>query len=162
MHYFLQIQQMHNIYDSGGKYNFIYLLPQTIYSSIITTIIDSFIKYLSLSQKEISNLRKAEKCDNFKAQLEKVFRCLVIRFTIFFDISIALLILFWYYLSCFCAVFRNTQIYLIKDIFISFAISILYQFIINLIPGIFRIIALKENITHKECLFRISRLLQFL
>ena len=153
---------MHDIYEDGGKYQFIYRLAHIIYSIIITTIINMIIKYLSLSEKDISNLKNSENNENFNEQIEKVFKCLIIRFTLFFDISILFLLLFWYYLSCFCAVYRNTQLFLIKDTLISFAFSLLYQFIINLIPGIFRIQALNSNINNKECMYKVSKILQLL
>ena len=153
---------MHDIYENGGKYNFIYRLAQIIYSIIITTIINLIIKYLSLSENDISNLKNLEKKENFNERIEKVFKCLIIRFTLFFDISILFLLLFWYYLSCFCAVYRNTQIFLIKDTLVSFLFSLLYQFIISLIPGIFRIQALNNKINNKECMYKVSKLLQLL
>ena len=84
------------------------------------------------------------------------------KFTLFFDISILFLILFWYYISCFCAVYRNTQNYLIKDTLISFAFSLLYQFIINFIPGILRIQALRDQNNNKECIYKISKFIQLL
>ena len=52
----------------------------------------------------------------------------------------------------FCAIYVNTQIHLIKDTLISFGISLLYPFVIYLLPGIFRILALsnKENESDKK------------
>ena len=71
--------------------------------------------------------------------------------------SFLLLGLFWYYVSCFCAIFKNTQIYLLKEILISFSISLLYPFIQILFPSIFRIISLNKP---EELLFKISKLIQ--
>ena len=56
---------MHKIYVDEGKYNFIYQLPQMLYSSIISTIINYFIKYLSLSEKNIVEIRK-KKSEEFE------------------------------------------------------------------------------------------------
>ena len=45
----------------------------------------------------------------------------------------------------FCAIYVNTQFHLIKDTLISFGISLLYPFVIYLLPGIFRIRALSNK-----------------
>ena len=63
---------------------------------------------------------------------------------------------FWYYISCFCAVYKNTQIILIEDTIISFTLSMLYPFGLNLIPGMFRIPALRSDKNDKQGLYKIS------
>ena len=151
---------MHTIYKDEN--NFIYRFPHIIYSSIITTIINNLIKYFSLSEKNILELKNEKDKEIIDLKLEKLFKCLLIRFTLFFEISIIFLILFWYYLSCFCAVYRNTQRYLIKDTFICFAFSLLYQFIINLLPGIFRIRSLNTENDNNQCMYKFSKVLQLL
>ena len=49
--------------------------------------------------------------------------CLLIKFIIFFIFSFILLLFFWYFIACFCAVYTNTQMILIRDTLISFGIS---------------------------------------
>ena len=60
-----------------------------------------------------------------------------IKFIIFFIVYLLLSIFCWYFISCFCAVYMNTQIILIKDSLISLGVSILYPFGINLTSGVF-------------------------
>ena len=62
----------------------------------------------------------------------------------FFLISILFLNLFWYYLSCFGAIYKNTQLYVLKDTLISFSISMIYPFFIYLFAGCIRIPILKN------------------
>ena len=69
------------------------------------------------------------------------------------------MLFFWYFISCFCAVYNNTQIILFKDTLISFALSMLYPFGLNLLPGIFRIPALRSKKKDKKCLYSFSGLL---
>ena len=75
-------------------------------------------------------------------------------------IGILLLMFFWYYISCFCSVFVNTQISLLKDTIISYCLSMIYPFGLNLFPGFFRIPAIKSR--NKKCLYRISKILAFI
>ena len=83
-----------------------------------------------------------------------------IKFVAFFLISLALLVLFWFYLACFCAVYKNTQLYLIKDTLSSFATSMIYPFGLFIIPGIFRINALKGQ--KKDCMYNFSKIIQII
>ena len=67
---------------------------------------------------------------------------------------------FWYYVGCFCAVYKNTQIHLISDTLISFGTSLLYPLVLCLLPGIFRIKALKNKEGNKETMYKISKIIQ--
>ena len=74
---------------------------------------------------------------------DKIISCLKIKFIIFFIISFLFSFFFWYFIACFCAVYKNTQNILIKSTLISFGLSMVYPFGLNLLPGIFRIPALR-------------------
>ena len=67
------------------------------------------------------------------------------------------MLFFWYFISCFCAVYYNTQIILIKSTFLSFGLSMIYPIGINLIPGIFRIPELRAEKKDKKCLYSFSQ-----
>ena len=60
----------------------------------------------------------------------------------------------------FGAIYRNTQFHLLIDTLISFGLSLLYPFIINLLPGLFRIPSLSNHKNKKECLYKFSKILQ--
>ena len=72
------------------------------------------------------------------------------------------LLFFWYYISMFGIIYRNTQYHLLKDTLISFGISFFYPFGINLIPGIFRIPSLSNPKKKRTCLYNFSKILQLL
>ena len=130
---------MHKIYADKGKYNFLYQIPQILYSTIISRVIDESIKTLALSQDDISELKqeKEKEKKNLDKKYKKLILTLKIKFILFFIIVFMVLVFFWYYISCFCGIYVNTQIHLIKDSFISFAIGLLYPLIMYLIPRIF-------------------------
>ena len=62
----------------------------------------------------------------------------------------------------FCGVYKNTQVYLIKDTLISFGLSLFYPLLINLAPGIFRIPSLSGKKKQRSYLYGISKLLQLI
>ena len=70
------------------------------------------------------------------------------------------LLCFWYYLSLFCAINRNTQYHLIKDTMISFSFSLLWPLGLYLLPGIFRIPSLSYEKNNKSYLYKFSQFLQ--
>ena len=157
---FFDNSTIHTIYLNKGKYDFVYLVPQIIYSSIICSIIKVITSYFSLTEKDIIYIKKKE--ENKNETITKLFKCLLIKFLIFYILTYIFLILFWYYLSCFCAVYQNSQIHLIKDTLISYLLSLLYPFGFCLIPCSFRLIALRAKNADKEFLYKFSIILQII
>ena len=62
----------------------------------------------------------------------------------------------------FCAIYRNTQLHLIKDTLLSFGLSLLYPFGIYLLPGIFRIPALSNRKSKESYVYNFSVILQMI
>ena len=145
---------MHKIYLDEGDFNFIYQLPQIIYSSLISAVISILIKYLSLSEKNIIEIKNKEK---FEEKYNNLVRILKIKFALFFIFAFFLLGFFAYYITCFCGIYVNTQIHLIKDTLISFGLSLIYPFGIYLLPGLLRLPALKAKKKNKEYLYKFSQ-----
>ena len=153
---------IHKIYENKGKYNLKSRLPNIIYSTIISTVIYYLIKYAYSSEKNIIKFKNEKNIETLESKILVIFKYLIIKFTFFFDISLLFLFLFWYYISCFCAVYNNTQSFIIKDTFISFIFSFLYQSIISIIPGFFRIYSLRNTSKNNECLYKASKFFQIL
>ena len=156
--FFFTDQTMHNIYINNGSFPFIYQIPLILYSSIITAFINSLLKYLSLSEKAIIKLKKENNIDLVIQNAKKLEKVLMIKFFLFYIFSFIFMSLFWYFISSFCAVYRNTQIILIKDTFMSFALSMLYPLGLNLLPGFFRMPALRSSKRDKKCLYKFSNI----
>ena len=152
---FFNDSTMHQIYEDEGAFNFLYQLPQILYSTIISTAIKMIISFLSLTEKDFIKLKSKKSKKLALKELGGILNKISKKSIVLFALSYLFVILFWYYLSCFCAVYKNTQVYLIKDTLISFATSLLYPFAINLIPGMLRMPALKSK---KKFLYTISTL----
>ena len=158
---FLMIIQCTKYMKIKGSFNLVYQLPQIAYSSLISTALDIFLKLLALSEGNILEFKKDREKTNLDKREKSLNSKLSIKFIIFFIISTIFLLLFWYYLSMFGAIYKNTQLHLIKDTLISFGLSLLYPFGIYLIPGIFRIPSLSNNKNKRKCLYNVSLLFQF-
>ena len=156
---------MHVIYQNAGVYDFIFQIPQILYSTIISAVIGVLLSKLTLTQAniaEIKNTKSERDSIKYKTEFNKFKKIIKIKLILFFVINFVLLILFWYYLSSFCAVYKNTQIYLIKDVLISFGLSLIYPFAINIFPCIFRIYSLKERNNKHKYSFIFSKILQLI
>ena len=149
---------MHKLYEDYGKFDFVYNIPQTIYSILISSFFTFLFELLALSDENLSQFKEKENIENIEFEKKKEIKYLKIKSIIFFIIGNIFLLFFCYYVSCFCAVYYNTQIHLIKDIFISFGTGMIYPFILTLIPTIIRIPALRKKST---CLYKFSRILTF-
>ena len=79
---------------------------------------------------------------------------------LFFILGFLFLSFFWYYISMFCVIYKNTQIHLLKDTLMSFGLSLIFPFGYYLLPGFFRIPALSNSKNKRECLFSFSKFLQ--
>jgi hypothetical protein len=156
--FFFNDATMHKIYKDQGNFDFIYQIPQILYSLIISAIINYIITALSLSEKNIISIKRMNELKKEIIPAKK--KLLLNKFIAFFIIIYLLCFLFWYYLSCFCAVYKNTQIILIKDTIIGFCLSFIYPLFICLIPVGFRMLSLKKE--NRKILYIISQIAQFL
>jgi hypothetical protein len=157
--FFFNDRTMRKIYEDNGAFNIIAQIPQILYSSIISSLINMILKVLSLSEKDILKIKEEKNLINSLKKSKKIEKCIRIKFVFFFLISEILMLFFWYFISCFCAVYNNTQVILFKDTLISFAISMLYPIGINLIPGIFRIPSLRAKKKNKKCMYSFSKVI---
>ena len=153
---------MHQIYTNNGDEDFKYHIPQIIYSSLISIVMNSLLRILSLSENDILSIKQIKSIKSSTRKANEVKAHLSIKFIIFFIVSFILTISCLYFISCFCAVYSNTQVVLIKDSMISFCLSMLYPFGLNIIPGIFRILALRAKKEDKICLYKFSQLISFI
>ena len=156
---FFNEYKMHIKYINRGKYIFKDNITSIIYSIIIFSIIFLLIKRASLTQKNILEIKHEENKYIFKGKILIVLRCIIIKSISFFIFGIIILLLFWYYLSSFCAVFKNTQSYLFINALISYGFYLVLPFFICLLPGIFRIPSLREP---EKCLYKLSQIIQII
>ena len=142
--------------DLSGFWNNI---ANTVYSSLLSTTLLIMLKFICLTHNSVRVLRKFKDIDYARKKSICVLRCIKIRVVIYYVLSFAFLAIFGYYILCFCAIFENTQIELVKSTFTSWLISLIYPLIICLITSIFRALSFKCN---NRILYRIKNLMQML
>ena len=142
---FFDNDTIHKNYVAHGKLK--YNILQIIYSTLISSTITFFVKLLALSNNSIIRLKNIKNNNRKKALKNsiKLINQLYFKFNIYNLISIILLVLFWYLISAFCSVYNNSQLLLFESTLFSFGLSLIYPFALNLLPGIFRISALRAK-----------------
>ena len=125
---FYNDETMHKIYESRGEFDIIYQLPIIIYSTIISMILNSPLNLLALSnnvkidsKQSITKYKIIKKAKNLK-------NILTIKFCLYFIISFFYLSFFWYYISLFGVIYKNTQNTFIKRYINEYRIIIAYSF----------------------------------
>ena len=151
---------MNKIYQDKGKFNFLYQIPQILYSTLISKFIDSIIKNFALTQENIIELKKKKIKTDANKKYKQLKNNLKIKFIIFFVLTFIILLIFWYYITCFCGIYVNTQSHLIKDLLLSLITSLLIPFALCVVPGIFRISALSVEKPSRKFLYKFSLLLE--
>ena len=158
---FFNEEDIHQIYSDGGVYNFSYFIPQIIYVFIISYVIIGLIRYFTLSERLLIEIKNDKNNKKIMIKVNSAKKCLNAIYITFYVLCFVLLALLWFYLSSFCAVYKNSQIFVFENTCIDLGISILYPLVYNLLPASLRIIALSKEIRN-ELIFNISKFLQLL
>ena len=160
---FFDDSNIHQIYEDEGKYNFGYQIPYIIISAIASTLfLRLILKFFILTDKIVVEVKQQQNIILAKNKKKSSLKCIKIKFAFFFVFNFILLGFFWYYLTCFNAVYKNTQIYLIENTCISFGLSLFYPFIINLLPMSLRMCSINSKNKNHRCLYNVSKFLQVL
>ena len=139
--------------------SFLSNIGNTIYSSLLSNLLLILLKLICLTHKSVRSLRKMRDVGEAQKKSVCVLRCIKIRVTIYFLLSFFFLVIFGFYVLCFCTVFENTQIELIKSTFTSWLMSLLYPFIICFFTSLIRRFSFEWQST---CLYKVKQMMQML
>ena len=132
-------------YKNYGTLSFFVGLPKTIFSNLIAFIICVLLDYLS--NNKIEEIIKNEKySEEFKLIAHKILTLYKCKLIIFFTLSTLLMIITWYFVSAFCAVYYNIQVDWILSGLESCAIGLIIPFI----TGIIITILWKMSLSYKK------------
>ena len=141
--FFFEDETMHKIHADYGKFNLLQQIPQIIYSSIVSQLIDIFVCYLILTEKYFYEIKKI-KLDS-RDKIIDIIKCIKIKIATFFIFTFLMFIFYWYTIACFCSVYENTQIIFIEDSISSFALGLLYPFILYIFLAVYKLMTLKKT-----------------
>jgi len=73
--FFFSDDSMHKIFLNYGKYDFLQQIPQIIYTTIISQLLEVFLCYLSLTDKHIYQIKNLKQPD----EKEKILKCIKLK-----------------------------------------------------------------------------------
>ena len=149
---FFSDSSMHKLYIDYGVYNFLQQIPQIIYSSLVSLVIEILIGFLSFTDNNIYQIRQIEEFEPEK--IKKIFKNIKIKLIMFFVVTFLFFAFYWYLISSFCAVYTNTQVTYIKDSVSSFCLGLVYPFIIQFFFALLRIFALRDKNSCSSFLYK--------
>ena len=159
---FVDEEMIHKIYEEYGGYKIMHYISYISISFAGAHILYIIMKLIFLPERNISEIRQKSSLYLANETAKKSKTCLKIKYFIFFLLGLVFLLIFWYVMSSFGAVYQNTQIYIFENALISFAISLIYPFFINIFPCIFRIPAIYSKNKNRGCMYNFGLILQYL
>ena len=158
---FVDYSSIHNIYISKGSFDFIYHGQNIIYATIILYILQAIFSYLINTERNILEIKEEGNKKYFK-KIYGIMNIIIIKFILFFTISLLLIFFFWFYISCFATIFPRTQIHLFIRTLISLIFSFILPFALYLLPAFCRIYSLTKMKDSGKELYHFSQFLQLL
>ena len=154
---FYSDKDVSHTYQNQGKFDILYTLPKTIFSSVISAVINFILKFLSLSNEKIKQLANINNIKLFQKKLCLEIQIIKRKIFVFHILIFLFTLFFWFYITLFCAVYRNSQIIVFKSCIITFCLSMFYPFIICFATSVFRLFALSHEF---KPIFYISKIFQ--
>jgi hypothetical protein len=153
---------LHDIFISGGKLGIMYFIPIIAYVTLTTSVLKNILIELIFTEGDAISIKLADplkKNDTIKSAVTAItLKCIL-----FYVCSIIFISFVWVYIACFFSVFKNSQLYVIENAAISFAMVQVVPFVFYLIPTGLRIISLdSREQKNRLCLYIFSKILQIL
>ena len=153
---FFNDDAIHQINQDEGSFNLKTQISIVLFSAIISTGIGFIVEFFAQSNKSILNLRNKKDIKEIEKEIPQLIENLKLKYQIFFACAIIINVIFWYYITSFCAIYSIIQTHMISDSLISFLLSISYSIILSLVSSLIRVAALKKETKIRHFLYTIS------
>ena len=113
---------MREIYKYKGNTTAAVHIPNIVLSSICSIIMGIIVRFVSLNERDIVKITQEENPEQRKTLAEKARRISKIKMILLYAIAGLLIILCWYYVAAFSAIFKNSQVHYFINVLLSFII----------------------------------------
>ena len=151
---------MRNIYKYKGNSDAAVHIPNIVLSSICSIIMGIIVRFVSLNERDIVKITQEENPEQRKTLAEKARRTSKIKMILLYVIAGLLILLCWYYVAAFCAVFKNSQGHYFVNWLVAFIVCNIWPCVTSLISTSLRHKALQTGIS--ETLYRISQIVSLI
>ena len=144
-------------YHNDGVLDFVSGLPKSIYSFVATLITTNLLRMLSNSKGELIEVITKRRIYKdylhlIKIKLDKLRRKLIIYFILVYILEL----FFLYFVTAFCAVYRNSKKFWFFGCLESFGMDSLVALIICIFLALFRFISIKKHI---KCFYVLANII---
>ena len=150
---------MRAIYIYKGNTDAAVHVPNIVLSSICTLIMSFIVRFVILSERDIVAITREKRNDERNTLAKQTEICLKIKIIILFVISGLLILLCWYYVAAFCAVFKNSQANYLINVLACFIVCNLWPCVTSFIPAFLRKKALDDGAS--ETLYKVSQIISY-
>ena len=157
--FFYSDEYISQTFVNEGKLNFFKSLPKAIYSLLITISFCIILKLLLNNKKEILDLIKSKEKIKFNLTSSEILKSVKTKLIIYFIIQFLFTLFFLYYCSAFCAVYQNSQIFLVFGFLETILFDIIFSCLYCLFLTSIRIISIKKRI---KCLYSITKIINYI
>jgi hypothetical protein len=147
---------IHELFLSKGKFDFVKFILQIIISSLVSHVIDIVVRFFIMTDKDIYRIKELDNNEINKIMVAKTLKCINIKLSSFFIFIFVFMIVYFYLITSFCAIYENTQTILLINSLASFAIYLIYPILIYFIFTIFKYIGLKTN---SSCMYKTGNII---
>ena len=147
--FFYTDKYISDTYHNDGVLDFFSSLPKSIYSIIVTMIGANLLKMLSTSKNQLMKIikernNKKEYLFLMNKELKKLQKKLIIYFICLYTFSL----FFLYYVTAFCAVYQNSQLFWFYGCLESLAMDLATPFAFCIIITLFRVLAISKHLKY--------------
>ena len=143
---------MRIIYTYKGNTDAAVHVPNIFLSSLCCIIMNFLINFISLSGRDMIRAKKNP------SDVKSIERKIKIKTIILFAVSFILMLLCWYYVSAFCAIFKNSQGHYFINVLISFIVCNLWPFVTSFIAPALRKLSFEKD---SAVLYKISQIVAY-
>ena len=147
-----------SIYIYKGNTDAAVHVTNIVLSSICSIIMSFIVRFVVLSERDfhkIISLKGQERNEKVSATIHM----LKIKAIVFYILSFIIIGVCWYYISAFCAVFKNSQVHYLLNTFVAFLVCNLWPFVTTAITVGLRKLSLKQK---SGFLYKVSQVVSYL
>ena len=126
--FFFSDESMHNIYVSGGEFNFFDHVTQMFLTTLVSQLLSVFLNFLTMTDIHYYNIKSMALNELNKKKIVSVMKLIKCKIIVYYIFTFILYFFYWYTITAFCAVYRNTQNIFITDSISSFIMGLIYPF----------------------------------
>ena len=156
---FFSNDSIHNLYVTGGSYNFGYHIVQMILTIIVYEALQVLLNYLTLTDIDYYKI-KGKKDEISQKEVINIIKCIRYKIIGFYCFTFLVFLFYWYLNSAFCAVYEYTQSIFVVDSIICFIFALIYPLFLYLAPtGLRKISFIFKSNNIFRIVYRISQMI---